>query len=525
MNVSLCPALEAGTATVVAVWHSLGQAVSAEPVRLAAGFPPGVASWTVTDATGQRITAQVVPLSPRDRALRALYGADAGADVRWLCFVAPLPAAGFSTFALEPSPSAVDSTFASVVTRAAADASISNGLVTLTVSSATGFLSAWRGADGLLQPLRQSWLAYAAANATAVINGTKQASGAYIFRPESSVAAPLAAGAAAVTLAQGPVVNMSWHDGFSFVTQETRLWAGAEAAELAWTVGPVDVAAGGREVVLRVETDLPTAGRWASDSNCREAQERVRGARPQWQPAQPFAEPAAANIFPVTCLIRATGGDVTVALAPDRAEGGASLADGALELLVHRRLLFDDGCGLAEALDEPGLDGLGLIVRGSTWLSLSRADDAPRLYQTLQQRSLARPTALMGFSALSGGFRGALASLLATPLPANVHLATVQALTATTALVRLAHMFAPGEDAAGSANATVALADVIAGAVSAVDMTLPGSQPLASAPHSEYRTDDGRVFSGPLLPTPPAGTRLEVELAPMELRTFEVTRA
>ena len=35
-------------------------------------------------------------------------------------------------------------------------------------------------------------------------------------------------------------------------------------------------------------------------------------------------------------------GEATLAVAVDRSEGGTSLTDGTLELMVHRRLLFDD---------------------------------------------------------------------------------------------------------------------------------------------------------------------------------------
>ena len=35
-------------------------------------------------------------------------------------------------------------------------------------------------------------------------------------------------------------------------------------------------------------------------------------------------------------------GVATLAVAVDRSEGGTSLVDGTLELMVHRRMLFDD---------------------------------------------------------------------------------------------------------------------------------------------------------------------------------------
>ena len=103
-NVSICPALESGAAVVAAVHNALSEAaVATAGVRLVAGFPPGVASYAVFDALGEPVTAQLVPLSPRDAELRTQNGGNANVTVQWLCFVAPvLPAAGFSTFFLVP---------------------------------------------------------------------------------------------------------------------------------------------------------------------------------------------------------------------------------------------------------------------------------------------------------------------------------------------------------------------------------------------------------------------------------------
>jgi hypothetical protein len=73
------------------------------------------------------------------------------------------------------------------------------------------------------------------------------------------------------------------------------------------------------------------------------------------------------NFFPVDSSIyikeNVTNGR-QLTIVTDRAEGGASLTDGEIQLMVHRRLLYDDNRGVGEPLNETGVSGLGLVVTG-----------------------------------------------------------------------------------------------------------------------------------------------------------------
>ena len=356
-----------------------------------------------------------------------------------------------------------------------------------------------------------------------------------VFRPATSQPTPLAAGAAAVSVVRGPVVS-EFRSDYSFVTQATRVWAGHAHAEVEWTVGPVDVNdAQSHEVVTRYDSSLSTSGVWTTDANCRESQVRQRGVRANWPTFAP-SEPVTSNYFPCNCLIKTTSlgpNNVTIAVAVDRSEGSTSLTNGQLELMVHRRMLHDDGRGVGQNLNEPGLDGNGLIIRGTHWLTAAPATETHR-YKTLQQLGLALPTTVRAFAPLGAltpaqwlAAHAGSASLLSAPLPANVHLATAHAHSKSALLLRLAHLYEGGEDAALSANATVELATLFRGrtVASAVDMTLPGSQPLAGVRQVTYKTDAGDVFHAPVLPAPPAGASLSVTLGPMDIRTLMVTFA
>ena len=88
-----------------------------------------------------------------------------------------------------------------------------------------------------------------------------------------------------------------------------------------------------------------------------------------------YADSIAANYMPVTAaavLQDAAPGGASLAVLTDRAHGAASLRDGELEVMLHRRTIVDDGRGVEEPLNERQQqctpDGecreVGLIARG-----------------------------------------------------------------------------------------------------------------------------------------------------------------
>lgn len=84
-----------------------------------------------------------------------------------------------------------------------------------------------------------------------------------------------------------------------------------------------------------------------------------------------------------------------------------------------------------------------------------------------------------------------------------------------------------GEDPQLSAPATVGLSGLFSDwtITAATEMTLPGSQPLASAPKWTYSVEGRAPNTLPVVPPAPAGPGLDVTLSPMEIRTFIVELA
>lgn len=88
-------------------------------------------------------------------------------------------------------------------------------------------------------------------------------------------------------------------------------------------------------MVSRFTTELETDGVFYTDSNGRELLERKRNYRPTWE--LNLSEPESGNYYPVTSriLIRDTQRQKEVAVLNDRPQGGSSLNDGQLELMVR----------------------------------------------------------------------------------------------------------------------------------------------------------------------------------------------
>lgn len=119
----------------------------------------------------------------------------------------------------------------------------------------------------------------------------------------------------------------------------------------------------------------------------------------------------------------------TMSLFTDRSVGAASQTDGVLELMLHRRLLDHLGNGIdMNDLDD---DGKGVVARGKVLLMFS--DDEAEVAD--ERRQLSRALAnqpVIAFQSIKSSVQeyqklhNLQFSALTTPLPANLHLLTLE---------------------------------------------------------------------------------------------------
>lgn len=233
------------------------------------------------------------------------------------------------------------------------------------------------------------------------------------------------------------------------------------------------------------------------------------------------------------------------AVVTDRTQGGASIKDGTVELMVHRRTLVDDWRGVDEPMNETDAGitacppwgnatriGTGLVIKGTHRILVSGSDgDKGRggaaLARSAVDEAFADPLVFVG-SAPTGKeipFAKTEFSGLQGALPENVMLITKRRLhevSGTSFLIRLGHQYGVDEDSVLSAPVEVSLASLFPGQfISHVqEVTLSGNLDISTW-HEERLDWFGKQSASPMEDAK-VGSDFTVTLEPMDIRTFKI---
>jgi lysosomal alpha-mannosidase len=416
-------------------------------------------------------------------------------------FKAVLPPLGFATFVLSTGGKTQGNAKVEPMPVRTSNLMLENEFFSLTFSRASGRLTGMKNkVTGTTIKASQDFCAYTSSEGD---KKSDQASGAYIFRPVDSVCESVTQGGPVkiTTVVGGPLVQEIRQVFAPWLTQTIRLTAGARFAEFEWTVGPINLEGSGanhtllkgQEVVSKFTTSIKSGGKMLTDSNGREMLARTKDYRPTWDLKQ--TEPVAGNYFPVNAAAAIRDSQAQLTVLVGASQGVATLKDGHLELMVHRRVLKDDGRGVGEPLDETQYVGSyatdragqhfgpGLIVRGLHLVSLEPPETAASVWRPLADRIFASPRLL--FSAVpSTAVVTSLFSALTKSLPANVEVMTLEALPTEDVLLRLSHQFGLGEDKVLSNPVTIDLStlfdpSMVGNITSAREVSLTNNQDKA----------------------------------------------
>ncbi|XP_042885144.1 lysosomal alpha-mannosidase-like isoform X3 [Penaeus japonicus] len=538
LNVSSCPLTEASEAFTVTTYNPLARPRSF-PVRVPV---PSGAGYKVTDDQGHAIVSQLVPVP--DAVLR-VPGRNSTATLELVFLAEDIPPLGFLQFHVQKTANLpfqkeqMSQIFRPQRGLKDIEVNLGNQGLAVSLDKDTGLLKS----IGVVRPdgitmikVNQTYMWYAGMSGN---NSQEEfrASGAYIFRPDGAHAQPVAA-AANVTIVQGPLVAEIHQEWTPWVSQVIRAYKEELTLEMEWLVGPIPVKDGiGKEIVSRVIwPDISTNGTFYTDANGREMLKRVKNYRPTWQLHN--AEPVAGNYYPVNSRLVVSGGpDFQAALMNDRSQGGTSLDDGHMELMLHRRLLHDDAFGVGEPLNETAF-GEGLVARGKLYLLHSdfANDDCDFgcLHRSLGEKVMLEP--VISFTPTTKpahAWRSSVNakwSALTRSLPANVHLLTLEPFGTNTFLLRLEHMYEAGESKQHSQPASVNLKGLLVDweVTSAVETTLAADLRKEDLHRYQWKVSSTSRQSNRI---PNAQGRasgslekdLTVSLQPMQIRTFILT--
>jgi len=324
-------------------------------------------------------------------------------------------------------------------------------------------------------------------------------------RSRNSVAASAASSpVATLQVIEGEEVSEVRQVFEDWATLITRVYKGQRYVEVEWTVGPIPFEDGlGREVILRYSSDIQNVqGNFFTDANGRAMIERKLNSRGTWD--LNVTEQIAGNYYPITASAYIQDKNMQFAVLTDRAQGGASLRQGEIEFMVHRRNLVDDRRGVREPLNETmcgclECDCAGLVVRGSHWLVFTEVQsesDSGGAVPRRQLQQLMNDPPVLAFgnvpqshqsrnskenfgSAVAAGstsdnsfdLQRSFSMTDGRILHKEAHLMTLMRTSARTLLVRVAHILDRGEEEVNSSAGAEAEKNQGSGAVTGGALT------------------------------------------------------
>ncbi|CAH1413663.1 unnamed protein product [Lactuca virosa] len=525
LNISFCPPTEnipSGKSLVVVAYNPLGWN-RVDIIRI----PVKDANVIVQDNKGNKVETQFIEFDNVKRNLRSFYTeAYLGISPKevpkyWLLFQASVPPLGWNTYFITKTTSK-GGYISTVDTPQDESIEIGSGSLKMSFSLQSGQLKRITNSrTGIDLPIQQSYLWYGS-------EADIQPSGAYIFHPNGSPPS-IASRSVPIKVIRGPLVDEVHQQFNSWIYQVTRVYKDKEHAEFEFIIGPIPVEDGvGKEVITRITADMATNKVFYTDSNGRDFLKRVRDYREDW-PLQ-VTQPIAGNYYPLNLGIFTTDNKTELSVLVDRSTGGASIKDGQMEIMFHRHMLYDDGRGVGEALDETICNKTtcqGLTVRGNYYMSANAVGSGSRWRRTTGQE-IYSPLLLAFAHEKQKDYKASHSTRSTTMdpnyiLPPNVALITLQELEDGSVLLRLAHLYEVGEDVALSTLVKVELKKLFAAKTIKMiqETSLSANQDKSAIKKMRWKVEGGSggevapVRGGPVDPS-----ALVVELAPMEIRTF-----
>ncbi|XP_025208867.1 lysosomal alpha-mannosidase-like isoform X1 [Melanaphis sacchari] len=519
LNISQCEVSENNEQFVLTLYNPLSRPIT-EFVRLPIAAET---AYYVVDPWGQNLTVQFVPLP--DAVLR-IPGRESSATTELVFQAEDLPPLGYKSYLITKQPSSLR-TKRSAESETQGPVDVGDRRLGLIIddSDPKRFVLY---VDNEEIPLIQEFLYY-----KSMVGDNskdyKRASGAYIFRPDGAPI-PLCDSKKKPRRVSGPVVQEIHKECNEWASQVIRKYNGEDNIEFEWLIGPIpDNDKIGKEVISRFHIPFYKNNQtFYTDSNGREMLKRIVNYRPSFN-LKENVENVSGNYYPITSRISLTDQHTRFSILNDRSQGGSSLQDGEIELMVHRRIFYDDAFGVGEALNETAF-GVGLVARGHHYLTLGSVDKQIAVERLLAQRKLIRPQYFFTKKQNVVSYEELKKSTvlqysgLKKPLPNNIQLLTLEPWKDGSVLLRFEHIFEYNEDKNLSTPVVLDIQDLFTKfrIVSLKETILGGNQWLSEntkltwIPENSNSSDTKQ----PIRPDQTLSDPKHVMLTPMQIRTF-----
>jgi lysosomal alpha-mannosidase len=359
LNISVCNEYEDKQQFTVTVYNALAHSRE-EYIRVpVSGF-----RYLVQDYRGQMIEHQVVPIS---ESVIGIHHRKSKAAYEIVFMATEIPPLGYKSFFISKVAEKSYVKGKPIVRNNPKVVEIGNDNIKVRFED-NGFISNVV-VDGIEYKFSQNFVLYEGAVGNNQVFENRS-SGAYIFRPKPNTTERIVSRSADIKVMKGKYVDEVHQIFNDWISQVVRVYKSERFVEFEWLVGPIPIDDNtGKEISSRFYTNMKTNGIFYTDSNGREMLKRLRNHRPTWN--VDLKEEIAGNYYPINTKVAIEDEEVRLSVLTDRAQGGSSVYDGTVELMVHRRLLHDDAFGVGEALNETAF-GRGLVARGKHYLFLGK---------------------------------------------------------------------------------------------------------------------------------------------------------
>ena len=445
-----------------------------KPIKAWMRIPTVTNDFVVLDPSQNVVPSQYQPIYNETR---AIPGRASKANYN-LFFQADLQSLGFKAYALMKTGDKPKASLNKL--KANENIVLKNEHIQLSFDSSGNLMQIDNLNTGISTPITQQFCYYKSMNE----NNSEpkyQSSGAYIFRPQSNDSVCFSV--SKFSLQKGDCLDELHQVYNDWISQTIRLYNDGKNVEFEWQIGPIDVKDKiGKEVITKFQSNLNSNSLFYTDSNGREMITRRRNFRPTWNLNQ--TEFIAGNYYPVNTRIYIKDEQSGVndllrqlTILTDRSQGGSSIEDGSIEIMIHRRILNDDALGVAEPLNEPGVDGKGLVVNGIFRLLFNTTQYSAALHRKLAHKVNNKPVVtffipesnnLENVNKLASDWQNKLAKDLS--LPPNIHLLTLMIdydnQDENAFILRLEHFYEKTDDPVLSQPVTIDLIKTFGGMLS-----------------------------------------------------------